>query len=100
MKKYHLGRLIGIAALAVTLLSTPAFARGKININTASKRRLEQLPGIGEDIAALIVSYRRENGPFMSVSQLRNIPGIGEKRLQAIEDIAITGMPAPRINSL
>jgi len=51
-----------------------------ININTASATQLETLDGIGPVLAARIVAYRDEHGPFKSVDQLDDISGIGPKR--------------------
>lgn len=57
-----------------------------ININTASAVELEALPGIGEVLAATIVQYRTENGPFASVDQLEDVSGIGPSTLEEIRD--------------
>ena len=56
-----------------------------LDINTASKAQLMDLPGIGEELANRIIQYRSNNGPFDSVDELLNIEGIGEKKLLAIE---------------
>ncbi len=94
-------RKLTMAALTVavalnTLVGTPVFAAGKVNINTASKRRLETLPGIGTDIAERIIKYRREFGGFDSVAELKNIPGIGEGRLNTLKDEVTVGLLAEK----
>lgn len=53
-------------------------ASGLININTANREELCQIPGIGESRADAIISYRDENGRFESVKDLMRVPGIKE----------------------
>jgi len=55
-----------------------------ININTASKEMLMQLPGIGEEYAERIILFREDHGPFESVEQLVKVRGIGKKSLERI----------------
>jgi competence protein ComEA len=50
-----------------------------VNINTASVKELDALPGIGARTAALIVEYRQKNGPFKKIEELMNVRGVGEK---------------------
>ena len=57
----------------------------RININTASKTQLMELPGIGDIIADRIIAYRTAHGPFQSIEDLMNVEGIGEKKMQQIE---------------
>ena len=57
-----------------------------VNVNTASATELEALDGVGEVIAAAIVDYRTQNGPFTSVDQLEDVSGIGPSTLEAIRD--------------
>ncbi|HEV8563419.1 MAG TPA: ComEA family DNA-binding protein [Actinomycetota bacterium] len=57
-----------------------------VNINTASTTELETLSGIGEVLAAEIVGYRTENGPFASVDELDEVSGIGPATLEDIRD--------------
>jgi competence protein ComEA len=55
---------------------------GKININTATVEKLEELSGVGPSKAQSIVTYREENGPFTDLEQLLDIKGIGEKTIE------------------
>ncbi|WP_251412668.1 MULTISPECIES: ComEA family DNA-binding protein [Paenibacillus] len=63
----------------------PAEAQGQsglININTAGATELQEVPGIGEKKAQAIIHYRNENGPFQSVEDLTKVKGIGAKMLE------------------
>jgi len=57
-----------------------------ININTASAKILDTLPGIGPVIAQRIVEYRQNNGPFEQISDLSKVDGIGSEKLLAVLD--------------
>jgi competence protein ComEA len=59
---------------------------GLIDINTASATELETLSGIGEVLAATIIEYRTQNGPFVSVEDLMDVSGIGPATLDEIRD--------------
>ena len=60
----------------------------KINLNTADELELQRLPGIGEKRAADIIAYREANGPFESVEELDEVPGIGQGILEGLRDYA------------
>jgi len=64
---------------------------GKININTASRTELTDLPGIGNTLAQRIIDYRQRNGNFSKIEDIRNVSGIGERRFEAIEDLITVG---------
>lgn len=56
----------------------------KVDINAADTYKLETLPGIGPSLANRIAEYRKLNGKFITESDLLNVPGIGEKKLEKI----------------
>jgi competence ComEA-like helix-hairpin-helix protein len=55
-----------------------------VDINEATLDELTLLPGIGEDLARLILKKRRESGGFRSIEELEDVKGIGEAKLRAI----------------
>ena len=65
-------------------------AQTRININTATASELEALPSIGEVIAARIIAYRGENGPFRTVDDLIHIQGISDRTIDEIRDLVTT----------
>ena len=45
----------------------------KVNINTATQSELEALPGIGASTALKIINYRKENGKFKSIEDIKKV---------------------------
>ena len=60
---------------------------GVININFASGKELEALPGIGSELASRIVQYRETHGGFESIEALKKVSGIGEKKFNDIKEM-------------
>ncbi|MGL5693276.1 MAG: helix-hairpin-helix domain-containing protein [Peptostreptococcaceae bacterium] len=58
-----------------------------ININVASIKELDELPGVGEATANKILRYREENGKFNSIEEIKNVNGIGDKKYEEIKDL-------------
>lgn len=58
-----------------------------LNLNTATLQELIALPGIGEVLANRILTYRAENGPFRTATELMNVSGIGEKTFAGLRDL-------------
>jgi competence ComEA-like helix-hairpin-helix protein len=63
---------------------------GKLNINTATKQQLLDLPGIGEVTANRILSYRTETGKFSSIDELRAIKGMSRKKIENLKPLITT----------
>ncbi len=53
-----------------------------VNLNTASKHLLTYISGLGPQLAKNIVDFRRENGDFISRSQLKKVPRLGDKAFE------------------
>jgi len=100
MKQLFSGMLVVLSLLLVTpLLAGAADGKGAapevraqaavatVNINNATARELENLPGIGKATAENIVAYRTANGPFKSRDDLRKVKGVGEKTMEKVRQL-------------
>ena len=98
-----LGLSIALIAGAVCLIRlgkpvSPPAAQGRasgsprLDLNTASAEQLESLPGIGPKLAARIIEYRKA-APFRSVDDLKRVPGLGEKKVEAIRRLVTVSSP-------
>jgi competence protein ComEA len=85
---------IGILAfmLCLSLPGMGLAAEGKIDLNVATAQQLEQLPGIGKEIAQRIVTYRQDMGPFKSVDDLTKVKGIGQAKLTKVKELLSIGV--------
>ncbi|HEB68653.1 MAG TPA: helix-hairpin-helix domain-containing protein [Desulfobulbus sp.] len=83
MKKFYLTLFL------LLFLATAAFA--KVNINTADAKELATLPGIGQVKAEAIVKYRKDNGKFKNVNDLKGVKGIGDKIIIKLKPEVTTG---------
>jgi competence protein ComEA len=61
-------------------------AGGKPSLGNATVEQLDGLDGIGPTLAKRIVEYRKAHGGFRSIDDLREVEGIGEKRLAALRE--------------
>lgn len=57
-----------------------------VNINKATENELSTLPGIGNSLATRIVEYRKQNGNFKTIEDIKNVSGIGESKFANIKD--------------
>lgn len=58
-----------------------------IGINSATSEDLKAIPGLGDELAIRIISYRESIGEFQSIDELDNIEGIGKKKLANIKKV-------------
>lgn len=53
-----------------------------VELNSASKELLSFVSGLGETLAANILAFRHENGPFTKRQQLLQVPRLGKKAFE------------------
>ena len=58
-----------------------------VDINRATAAELEQLPRIGPALAARIIAWRNQHGPFRSMDDLRHVHGIGTTVSSLLENM-------------
>jgi competence ComEA-like helix-hairpin-helix protein len=63
----------------------PFSAEFPLDINLATQRELELIPGVGNVTAQRIIQYREHLGGYTSLEQLMEISGIGEGTYGDIE---------------
>ena len=68
--------------------SYDAEVKGKelININSASKEKLMELPGIGESRAVSIIDYRKKHGGFTKIEDIMNVSGIKQAAFEKMKE--------------
>lgn len=71
--------------LLLALVFLVSFAFGAVNLNTATKKELMTLDGIGDKKAEEIIKYR-EKTPFKKPEDIKNIKGVGDKLFDKIKD--------------
>jgi competence protein ComEA len=60
---------------------------GLIDLNLASVRLLDTLPGIGPALAEAIVAYRENVRPFRSIAEVQEVPKIGPVTYENMKDL-------------
>ena len=58
---------------------------GKLNLNTATEDQLMLLPAVGPAKAERIVAWRKKNGGFKRIADLRHVKGFGYKTFKKLE---------------
>ena len=62
-----------------------------VDLNTATAKELEQLPGVGPTTAKAIVDFRSKGGHFRRVTDLLVIRGISEAKLKKMRPYITVG---------
>ncbi|SDC68785.1 competence protein ComEA [Paenibacillus sp. UNCCL117] len=72
--------------------SASAASDGKLDLNRATAEQLDALPGIGPSRAQAIIELRKKLGGFRSVTQLKEVKGIGAQTFKKLEPL-VTVVP-------
>ena len=95
--------VVGLASMAIWFVTAGGFTGGlvaerdtprhpsdsnpagyRVDINTARRVELLQLPRIGPALADRIIEWRNTSGPYAAIDDLLAVPGIGEITLAEI----------------
>jgi competence ComEA-like helix-hairpin-helix protein len=87
---------LNVCVLAFLLFSVPAFCKKTppsqpIDLNAATVKELEELPGVGPTTAKAIVEFRTKSGRFRRVNDLLVIRGISEAKLAKMRPYVTVG---------
>lgn len=78
-----------ISGQAVAASPPAAVQEGKVNVNVAGVTELMELPGIGEKKAQAIIDYRNLKGAYHNLSDLGKVKGVGPKMLEKLKTLVI-----------
>jgi len=73
--------------------------RFTVDVNVADETELAQLPGLGTAMARRIIDHRHEHGPFATLDELLDVPGIGPATLAAMRPYLMPIDPAAEARS-
>jgi comEA protein len=84
---------MGLCLSAVGALAAKNPPAHPIDINLASAKELEELPGVGPTTAKAIIQFRTKTGRFHRVEDLLAIRGISETKLEKMRPYITVGPP-------
>ena len=68
---------------------------GKNDVNRATAKDLQRAEGVGPALAQRICDLREARGGFRFIEELLDVPGIGEKRFEALRALFYCPTPEP-----
>ncbi len=86
---------LAFVACLLAVGTPPAKAAPRLDLNAASQQQLAALDGVGEELASRIVAYRGRHGPFDSVDDLGDVPGVSPELLARLGAHLRAEGPAP-----
>ena len=86
MKAKKIAGCFGVFILLCTLAGGVFAEDGeKLNLNAATEEELAKIPGLDKGLAAKIIELRKENGEYIDMEELLDIPGIDIKLLRQLK---------------
>jgi competence ComEA-like helix-hairpin-helix protein len=80
-----------VRARAVSPEPVPVSDPRPLDLNRASMEEIARLPGVGPGLARRIVEERERRGRFDSPERLRDVLGLGPRKLAALRDLVTVG---------
>jgi len=82
------------AQSAAQVRSLPALEEDmRMDVNFASAEDLQKVPGIGPALSQAIIDCREAAGGFRFLEEIKDVPGIGEKRFEALKELFFCSFP-------
>lgn len=84
-------RIFYLFLILIFISSVSLYAQELVNINTATLEELMTLPHLGKTKAQAIIDYRKANGNFKSIEEIKNVKGIGDAFFENIKTLITVG---------
>jgi competence protein ComEA len=72
-----------------TALARQPAENKKLDLNRATAEELETLPGVGPVLAQRMVEWRKAHGRYRTVEDMRDVKGIGRKRMEQLRPLVM-----------